>query len=244
MNSYDAYGGAEPEHAMSPDHGANPMTVRVVVVDDQELVRAGLARILGPGDGFEVVGQCIDGREVSATVAATRPDVVLMDLRMPHRDGLQAMADLAALDRPPPVLVVTTFDDDHVLWAALEAGAAGFLLKDAGATAIIAATRAVAAGGAWFDPAVAPRVLAAYRSRVAPRERRGLRLRLLSDRELQVVGHVCRGRSNAEIAGVLHLSEATVKSHLSRIFTKLDLRDRAMLIVYAYDQGLATIEPS
>lgn len=212
--------------------------IRVVLVDDQAIVRAGLARILGPTDGFEVVAQCQDGSEVLDAVLATGPDLVLMDVRMADIDGIAATRLLHDLPDRPPVLVLTTFDEDEVLWGAIEAGAAGFVLKDADADELIAAARAVANGGAWFDPAVAPRVLDAYRRAVSPHRRASTRLDQLTGREHDVLGHLARGASNAEIAATLHVSEATVKSHVGSIFTKLGLRDRAAVIVYAFDHGL------
>lgn len=211
------------------------MTVRVVLVDDQTLVRTGIARILGPDDGFEVVAEFGDGAEVVA--ADVTADVVLMDVRMPRMGGIEATRALRARAGAPPVLVLTTFDEDDVLWAALDAGAAGFVLKDASAADLIAAARAVAAGGAWFDPAVAPRVLAAYRRR-APARRAAGRVGELSDRERDVLTRMARGATNGEIAAALHLSEATVKSHVRAVFTKLDARDRPAAIVMAFDHGL------
>jgi DNA-binding NarL/FixJ family response regulator len=209
--------------------------IRVVLVDDQRLVRTGIARILGPADGFEVVAEFGDGAEVVAAEFAA--DVVLMDVRMPRVNGIDATRALQARPAAPPVLVLTTFDEDDVLWAALDAGVAGFVLKDASAADLIAATRAVAAGGAWFDPAVAPRVLAAYRRR-APAQQAAGRIGELSDRERDVLVRMARGATNSEIAEALVLSEATVKSHVRSIFTKLDARDRAAAIVMAFDHGL------
>ena len=143
--------------------------IRVIIVDDQPVVRAGVARILGPDDGFDVVAECGDGDEVLAAVEAHRPDLVVMDIRMRRVDGVTATRALAATPDAPPVLVLTTFDDDDVLWDVLDAGAAGFVLKDASADDLIAASRAVANGAAWLDPKVAPRVLEAFRSNVRPR---------------------------------------------------------------------------
>lgn len=210
--------------------------IRVVLVDDQAIVRAGLARILGPADGFEVVAECADGQEALLAVAETRPDVVLMDVRMPRMDGIEATRCLGGT----PVLVLTTFDDDEVLWAVIEAGAAGFVLKDATAADLIAAARAVAGGGAWFDPAVAPRILGAYRRSVAPAQREVGRLELLSEREYDVLRLMARGSANAEIASALHVSEATVKSHVGAIFAKLGVRDRAGAIVFAFDHAVVS----
>jgi DNA-binding NarL/FixJ family response regulator len=212
--------------------------IRVVLVDDQPIVRAGVARILGPDDGFEVVAECTDGDEAVAAVEATRPDLVLMDIRMPRVDGIEATRRLGALADPPPVLVLTTFDENEVLWGAIQAGAAGFVLKDASATDLIAAATSVASGGAWFDKAVTPRVLEAYRTTVVRGERERRRIEQLTERESEVLRCMARGATNAEIATTLHLSEATVKTHVGNIFTKLDVRDRAAAIVFAFDHGL------
>lgn len=212
--------------------------IRVVLVDDQPVVRAGIARILGPRDGFEVAAECADGAEVPDAIAQHPPDLVLMDVRMPKVDGLEATRRLRAEPDPPPVLVLTTFDEDDVLWGAIEAGAAGFVLKDAGASDLIAACRAVAGGGAWFDPGVTPRVLTAYRRAVAPSRREREKVDELTEREYAVVQMMARGATNAEIAAALHISSATVKTHVGAIFTKLGLRDRAAAIVFAFDHGL------
>jgi DNA-binding NarL/FixJ family response regulator len=212
--------------------------IRVVLVDDQAIVRAGVARILGPDDGFEVAAECSDGDEAVAAVERTRPDLVLMDIRMPRIDGLEATRRLGELRRPPPVLVLTTFDEDEVLWAAIQAGAAGFVLKDASAPDLIAAARSVANGGAWFDKAVTPRVLAAYRTTVVRGARERQRIDQLTERETDVLRRMARGATNAEIAADLFLSEATVKTHVGNIFAKLDVRDRAAAIVFAFDHGL------
>jgi DNA-binding NarL/FixJ family response regulator len=212
--------------------------IRVALVDDQAIVRTGLARILSPSDGFEVVAECADGRQAVQELPALRPDVTLMDIRMPRLDGIAATAQLRASEDVGPVLVLTTFGEDEVLWGAIEAGAAGFVLKDSSAEDLIAAVRAVAGGGAWFDPAVAPRVLDRYRRVVAPATRDAARLDLLTDREHDVLRLMARGATNAEIAASLHVAEATVKSHIGSIFTKLEVRDRAAAIVFAYDHGV------
>jgi DNA-binding NarL/FixJ family response regulator len=214
--------------------------IRVALVDDQALVRAGLARILSPADGFEVVAEYADGRQAVEEVPALRPDVVLMDIRMPALDGIAATERLCAGDEPLTVLVLTTFGEDEVLWGAIEAGAAGFVLKDATAEDLIAAVRAVAGGGAWFDPAVAPRLLDRYRQVVAPAARDAARLDLLTDREHDVLRLMARGATNAEIAATLYVAEATVKTHVGSIFTKLQVRDRSGAIVFAYDHGVVT----
>jgi DNA-binding NarL/FixJ family response regulator len=213
--------------------------IRVALVDDQAIVRAGLARILSPADGFEVIAECADGREALDELPPLDPDVVLMDIRMPVLDGIAATAGLReAADTV--VLVLTTFGEDEVLWGALEAGAAGFVLKDSSAEDLIAAVRAVAAGAAWFDPAVAPRVLEHYRRRVAPAGRQAARLELLSDREREVLRLMARGATNGEIATALYVAEATVKTHIGSIFGKLGVRDRPAAIVFAYDHGVVT----
>jgi DNA-binding NarL/FixJ family response regulator len=214
--------------------------IRVALVDDQAIIRAGLARILSPADGFEVIAECADGRQAVDELASLAPDVVLMDIRMPVLDGIAATAQLRAAADPLAVLVLTTFGDDEVLWGAIEAGAAGFVLKDSSAEALIAAARAVAGGGIWFDAAVAPRVLEHYRRLVAPAAREGARLELLTDREHDVLRLMARGATNAEIAADLYVAEATVKTHVGSIFAKLSVRDRAAAIVFAYDHGVVT----
>lgn len=212
--------------------------IRVLLVDDQPLVLAGLTRILGPEPDLEIVGECTDGSEVAEAVQRLQPDVVLMDVRMKDVDGAQATRQLRATADAPPVLVLTTFDDDGVIAAALSAGAAGFMLKDAPGEDLIRATREVAAGNGWLDPAVTGRVVSRYRSEVLPRAEASARLAELTQRERDVLTLVARGAANHEIAATLHISEATVKSHIGHIFTKLDLRDRPSAIVFAYEHGL------
>ena len=221
--------------------GDEPL-IAVLLVDDQPLARAGLRMILGPADGFEIVGECNDGGAALAAVARRRPDVVVMDVRMKGMDGVEATRRLSATPDPPPVLILTTFDDDEVLSAALRAGAAGFLLKDSPAEDLIRATREVARGGAWLDPAVTARVLAAYRTSAPSDTAAAARLRELTPRELDVLRLIGRGATNQEIADLLVISEATVKTHIGRILAKLELRDRAAAIVFAFDQGL--VRPS
>jgi DNA-binding NarL/FixJ family response regulator len=215
--------------------------IAVVLVDDQPLVRVGLHRILSENEGFTVVAQCADGAAAVAAVTARSTDaavdVVLMDVRMRGMDGIEATRRIRELDGPP-VLVLTTFDDDEVLWGAIEAGAAGFVLKEASAEDLIAATRTVASGGAWLDPAVTARVLEVTRSRGLPRQRQADLATLLTDRELEVLRLMATGATNGEIARGLIVSEATVKTHVGSIFSKLGVRDRAGAIVFAYQHGL------
>jgi DNA-binding NarL/FixJ family response regulator len=215
--------------------------IRVVIVDDQPVVRAGVARILGPDDGFEVVAHCDDGDEVADAVAEHRPDVVLMDVRMRRVDGVSATRQLLRQEGAPPVLILTTFDDDDALWGALDAGAAGFVLKDSSAEDLIAAARAVAGGAAWLDAKVTPRVLSAFRTNVRPHLQQAVRIEELTPREHDVLRHMARGETNSEIAAVLHVSAGTVKTHVGAIFSKLGVRDRAAAIVFAYDHGV--VEP-
>jgi DNA-binding NarL/FixJ family response regulator len=214
--------------------------IRIALVDDQAIVRSGLARILSPGDGFEVVAECADGQQAVDELPAAGAEVVLMDIRMPRLDGIAATARLRGQPEPPTVLILTTFGDDEVLWGAIEAGAAGFVLKHSTAEDLIAAVRAVAGGGAWFDPAVAPRVLDRYRQVVAPATRDAARLDELTEREHAVLRLMARGATNTEIAASLYVAEATVKTHVGSIFRKLDVRDRAAAIVFAYDHGVIT----
>ncbi len=216
-----------------------PGEVRVLLVDDQELVRSGLRRILRRKDGFVIAGECSDGSEVQESVRTHTPDVVLMDLRMKRMDGIAATRNLCADDHHPPVLVLTTFDDDELLSGALRAGAAGFILKDSPAEELIRGVRTVAAGGSWLDPAVTGRVLRTYRA-AAPVGNGAGTASELTAREAEVLALIGRGRSNGEIAADLVISEVTVKSHVGHIFVKLGLRDRAAAIVYAFDHGIVT----
>jgi DNA-binding NarL/FixJ family response regulator len=213
--------------------------IRVLLVDDQQLVREGLRRILHPDEGFEIAGECGDGGEVADAVARVHPDLVVMDVRMKDVDGVEATRRLRIEPAAPPVLVLTTFDDDEVLSGALRAGAAGFVLKDAPGEELIRSARSVAAGDAWLDPSVTERVLATYRSAAPVRDDgAAARIEELTPRERDVLRLTGRGASNTEIAELLFVSEATVKSHIGHIFTKLDLRDRAAAIVFAFDHGL------
>ena len=216
----------------------NDTVIRVLLVDDQELVRTGLRGILRASFGFEVVGECADGGEVAAAVEATGPDVVLMDVRMPFTDGVQATVQLRQRQASPPVLALTTFDDDQALAGMLRAGASGFVLKGVPAEDLQRAVRVVAEGGAWLDPAVTGRVLATYRSAPAGPAGRDPDLAALTGRELEVLALIGRGKTNGEIAAELFVSEGTVKTHINHLFTKLRLRDRAAAVVFAFDHDL------
>jgi DNA-binding NarL/FixJ family response regulator len=214
--------------------------IQVLLVDDQELVRTGLRGILRAQFGFDIVGECADGSEVVAAVESLAPDVVLMDVRMPVVDGVQATRELRRRDGSPPVLALTTFDDDEVLAGVLRAGASGFVLKGVTAEDLQRAVRVVAEGGAWLDPAVTGRVLTIYRSAV-PRAAAGdVALDTLSGREREVLSLIGQGKTNAEIAAELFVGEGTVKTHVNHVFTKLQLRDRAAAIVFAFDHDLVT----
>ncbi|WP_067472336.1 response regulator transcription factor [Actinomadura hibisca] len=212
---------------------------RLLLVDDQQLVRAGLIRIFDGEPDLEVVGECADGDEVERAVARHRPDVVLMDVRMKRMDGAEATRRLRARAAAPPVLVLTMFDDPEVVAAALGAGAAGFVLKDAPGEEIIQAARSVAAGNGWLDPSVAPQVFAAYRSGPRPGGNASALAGGLSAREREVLALIGCGATNAEIAARLNIAEGTVKTHVGNIFAKLELRDRAAAVIFALRHGLA-----
>ncbi|MDG4857546.1 response regulator transcription factor [Streptomyces sp. T-3] len=219
------------------------MTIRVIIVDDQAMVRAGFAALLSAQSDIDVVGEAPDGRQGVEVSRSTHPDVVLMDVRMPEMDGLAAAREL--LDPPvgvvhrPKVLMLTTFDVDDYVYEALRAGASGFLLKDAPPADLIAAVRVVAAGEALLAPSVTRRLIADFaKTRAAPRKDPSLRLNGLTPRETEVLELIARGLSNQEIAGHLVLAEQTVKTHIGRVLAKLDLRDRAQAVIFAYEAGV------
>lgn len=219
--------------------------VRVLVVDDLRVVREGLLMLLGLLDTIEVVGAAIDGQEAIDRVVADPPDVVLMDLNMPRMDGIEATRRLTASHPQVPVVVLTTFTDDEQVFAALRAGARGYLTKDAGAVEIEAAILDAARGRAALDPDVQLRLLEALRSGApfgvpSPERTAGDAPDGLTAREAEVVGLIAAGRSNAEIAAELVVSTATVKTHVNHIFAKTGMRDRAQLVGYAYRVGLAS----
>jgi len=216
------------------------MSIRVVLVDDQAMVRTGLRMVLAAEPDLEVVGEAADGESGVRAVTALRPDVVLMDVRMPGMDGLEAARRIIAADLPTRVVVLTTFDEDEYVAAALRAGVSGFLLKVAPPEDLVAAVRTVAAGQGLLDPAVTLRVIESFAAAPAPDPARAAALDRLTERETDVLALVAAGLSNAEIAGRLYLGEATVKTHVSRVLLKLGLRDRVQAVAFAYESGLVT----
>jgi DNA-binding NarL/FixJ family response regulator len=215
--------------------------IRVLVADDQALFRGGLVAILDAQDDIEVVGEAADGGAAVEEALRLRPDVVLMDVRMPDVDGIEATRRLHAHAGAPRVLVLTTFDLDEYAYESLRAGAAGFMLKDAPPARLADAVRTIAAGDALLAPAVTRRIVERFVRRPPPDTARRETFAELTERELEVLVLVARGLTNAEIAGELFLSEATVKTHLTRVFAKLRLRDRVQAVVLAYESGL--VEP-
>ncbi|MFD4637316.1 response regulator [Lentzea sp. NPDC058436] len=211
--------------------------IRVLLVDDQPMVRAGLGLVLRSQPDIQVVGERDNGGHIVRAVEQCRPDVVCMDVRMPGTDGVEATRMLRAAGGPP-VCVLTTFNDDDVLWAAVDAGAAGFELKSSTPENLIEAVRTVASGGTWIDGTLLGPILDSYRRLARPGNRGPARLAALTDRELEVLRLMARGASNREIAAHLSVAETTVKTHVGTVFSKLGARDRAAAIVFAYDSGL------
>jgi DNA-binding NarL/FixJ family response regulator len=218
------------------------VSIRVLLADDQALLRTGFRMILQAQPDLEVVGEAVDGADAVRQVGKLRPDVVLMDVRMPVMDGVQATAAIAADGGTARVLILTTFDVDEYAFAALRAGASGFLLKDVPPAELTGAIRAVAAGDAVVSPRITRRLLDRLSLHTpGPLDDAGGResaLAVLTDREREVFGEVAKGLSNAEIAGRLHLSEATVKTHITRVLAKLRLRDRVHVVIFAYEHDL------
>ncbi len=211
--------------------------IRVLLADDQRLVRSGFRMILRADPGLDVVGEAGDGVEAVALARELRPDVVLMDVRMPRLDGIEATRQLLREQDAPRVLVLTTFDLDEYVYAALRAGASGFLLKDAPEEQLAAAIRVAADGGALFSPGVTRRLIERFAA-LDPDAAPPPRLEELTARELEVLRLIARGLSNAEIAAELVVSDHTVKTHVARVLAKLDLRDRTQAVIAAYESGL------
>jgi DNA-binding NarL/FixJ family response regulator len=226
------------------DNDAVAPPIRVLVADDQQLLRAGFRVILESEDDIEVVGEAEDGFAALELAASARPDVVLMDIRMPRLDGLAATERLLAAPDPPRVVVLTTFDQNEYVVRALRAGAYGFLLKDAPASRLVAAIRAAASGEALIEPSITRRLI----ERFAAPDDGGAELpaavRSLTDREIEVLRLMARGLSNGEIADELVVAETTVKTHVARVLAKLGVRDRVQAVVLAYESGFVRQKPS
>jgi len=219
------------------------MTIRVLLCDDQALVRGGFRMILEARPGLQVVGEAEDGAQAVRLAAQTQPDVILMDVRMPHLDGVEATRQIVAAGSPARILVLTTYDLDDYVYAAIRAGASGFLLKDVQPAQLAEAIRVIAAGEALLAPSVTRRLLGQFaRTLPGPRASRAspASLSALTERETEVLRLLAAGLSNAELAGRLYISEATVKSHVSSLLRKLGLRDRVQAVILAYDTGLVT----
>ncbi|MGO3649655.1 MAG: response regulator [Agrococcus casei] len=217
--------------------------IRVMIVDDQAMVRQGFGALLDAQPDVTVVATAADGLEVTDLVKRTSPDVILMDIRMPKLNGIDATKAVLAMPglSHPRVIILTTFDADEYVFDALRAGASGFILKDATADDLVSAVRVVAGGESLLAPSVTSRLIADYATRPAPR-RDAQKLSELTERELGVMREIATGKSNAEIAAELYVSEQTVKTHVSRILSKLGLRDRTQIVVTAYESGLVTAE--
>jgi len=218
------------------------MSIRILVVDDQALVRDGFAMVLDHEDDLDVVAQAGTGAEAVEAARTHRPDVILMDIRMPEMDGLEATTRIVAeADWPVKVVILTTFDPDEYVYQALKAGASAFVLKDIPRSELVAAVRTVADGGALLAPSITRRLIGRFTQRLAADTAASARLERLTDREREVLTAIGRGSNNAEISEQLFIGRATVKSHINSVFTKLGLRDRAQAVVFAYESGL--VEP-
>ncbi len=215
------------------------MSIRVVVVDDQALVRGGFAMVLGHQDDIDVVAEAGNGLEAIKLAHIHRPDVILMDIRMPEMDGLEATSQIIAkADWPVRILILTTFDPDDYVYKALRAGASGFVLKDIPPEELVTAVRTVVDGGALLAPSITQRLISQFARQLAVDTKLTSRLQLLTKRERQVLVAIARGLNNTEISGELFIGAATVKSHVSSILGKLGLRDRAQVVVFAYESGI------
>jgi DNA-binding NarL/FixJ family response regulator len=216
----------------------NKRVIRVLIADDQELVRTGFRVILEAEGDIEVIAEADNGKEAGGQAALTKPDVALMDIRMPELDGLAASEQILRQQDPPTIVVLTTFDQNEYIYRALRAGAAGFLLKDAPSSRLIAAVRAAATGDSLIEPSITQRLVERF---AEPQPPAGIpdRLAPLTERELDVLRLIARGLSNAEIAKEMFVAETTVKTHVARILAKLGLRDRVQVVVVAYETGFA-----
>lgn len=215
------------------------MSIRVAVIDDQALVRSGLAMILEHEEDISVVAQGATGLEAVDLARTERPDILLMDIRMPDMDGLEATQKIIEqADWPVRIIVLTTFDPDEYIYQALRAGASGFLLKDTPPEQLVGAVRSIAVGGALLSPSITRRLIGRFADRLAVDTICSSRLEVLTRRELEVLAALSKGLSNAEIAEQLFIGATTVKSHVSSVLSKLDLRDRAQAVVFAYESGL------
>lgn len=218
------------------------MSIRVLVVDDQALVRDGFAMVLDHENDIEVVGEAGTGLEAIEAARSHRPDVILMDIRMPEMDGLEATRHIVGEAQwPVKVLILTTFDPDEYVYEALRAGASAFVLKDIPRAELVSAVRTVADGGALLAPSITRRLIGRFTQRLATDTAASARLERLTEREREVLTAIGRGSNNAEISEQLFIGGATVKSHINSVFTKLGLRDRAQAVVFAYESGL--VEP-
>lgn len=219
------------------------MSIRVAIADDQAMVRAGFAALLAAQPDVDVVGEATNGEEAIALVAAVRPDVILMDVRMPVLDGIEATRRIVGADGHVRVIMLTTFDIDEYVFAAIRAGASGFLLKDALPADLVNAVRVVARGDALLAPSVTRRMIERFAGVPARRRPEPASLGSLTDREREVLVQLARGLTNQEIAQELFIAEQTVKSHVSRVLGKLGVRDRAQAVVAAYESGLVVAAP-
>ncbi len=214
------------------------MTIRLLIVDDQEMVRAGFRLIFGATDGLEVVGEAANGADAIDAVVATEPDVVLMDIRMPDMDGIEATRRIAAMAEGPRVVILTTFDLDEYVYDALRAGASGFMLKDSPPSDVVRAIEVVAEGESLLAPSITRRLIGEFTTRSTTGIRPPEAIEGLSEREVEVLSHIGRGLTNGELAETLFISEATVKTHVRSLLTKLDARDRVQLVIFAHEHNL------
>jgi DNA-binding NarL/FixJ family response regulator len=214
------------------------MTIRLLIVDDQEMVRTGFRLIFGATDGLEVVGEAANGIEAIAAVETARPDVVLMDIRMPEMDGIEATRHITAHQNGPKVVILTTFDLDEYVYDALRAGASGFMLKDAPPADVVRAIEVVAEGESLLAPSITRRLIGEFTTRKSTGVQSPVALEGLTDREAEVLTLIARGLTNAELSESLFIAEPTVKTHVRNLLTKLGARDRVQLVVFAYENGL------